>query len=97
MSVTFTPSLKMYEWSSIPSVGIYNISFQGTLAENGYFRLSYLIFNITAIPLPYVIPPNSGPPYFTEPLEDVEMEVGQVYQFSFPDYTDPDSSDKAIF
>ena len=42
--------------------GIYNISFQGTIAENGYSRQSYLILNITAIPFPYVIPPNSGPP-----------------------------------
>ena len=79
MSVTFTPSQKMYEWSSIPSVGIYNISFKGTIAENGYYRQSYLILNITELPLPYVKSPNSGPPYFTEPLKDVEIEVGQVY------------------
>jgi hypothetical protein len=81
----------MYDWSSNPSVGIYTISFQGTLAENGYVRQSYLTLNITAIPFPYVIPPNSGPPYFTELLKDIDLEVGQVYQFTFPDYTDPDA------
>lgn len=58
---------------------------------------SYIRILTIAIPLPYVIQPNSGPPYFTEPFKDIIMEVGQVYQFGFPDYADPDSSDKAIF
>jgi len=63
IGVIFDSNFKSYNWAAIKTVGTYNLTFTGTLLENGYVRNSFLIVQITVTPLPF-IPVNTGPPIF---------------------------------
>ena len=96
MKFSFDSGMKSYDWLLQTNPGIYNVSFAGTLVENGYVKTSYLVVKITVTPLPQV-PINTGPPIFQTVLADLQMEVGSTLQFTFPGFSDPDTDDTAVF
>jgi hypothetical protein len=72
--VTFNATTRIYDWSAITDPpGVYSITVQATLISTLFVQKSTFQVNITAIPTPYILVPNIGPPKFSSPLSDITI------------------------
>jgi len=93
--VTFSASTLTYTFFGLTTPGVYTFTVQGdnliATSDSATFTVT-----VTAIPAPTVIP-NTGPPYFSPALADINIDVGKSQAFKFPSFLDPDKSDTPLF